>query len=179
MTSPKPSLATGTEPLTDKNQWTLICDDPVIEHVIAELRARSKHGVAKYGVTLAKSGLSLKDFLIHALQECLDQANYLMGAIEQLDAHPFIMPAPGRPTEYEGPKTVTERTILSAQAFARDIEAMMKDHEIIVVPRRLIPEGSRLIEAYDCDDGTIQCHDGHGNVKVFQKRSVDTNATAK
>jgi hypothetical protein len=59
--------------------------DGVIEAVRADLLRRSQLGLAKYGVPLSAGTLSLRDFLQHAYEECLDQANYLKGAIMTLD----------------------------------------------------------------------------------------------
>ena len=59
------------------------CADPIVESVVAELRARSVVGVRKYGVTL--EGLSHRAALRHAFEEALDHANYLMVAMARLD----------------------------------------------------------------------------------------------
>lgn len=42
-------------------------------------------GFKKYGTTLERTDLSLKDWLQHAYEECLDQANYLKRAIVELE----------------------------------------------------------------------------------------------
>ena len=60
--------------------------DPIVEKNIALLRARSAVGVAKYGVTLERDDLALVDWLRHALEEVLDQANYLQAAITRIEA---------------------------------------------------------------------------------------------
>lgn len=59
--------------------------DQTVEAVRADLLARSKLGVEKYGVTLDRTDLSLRDWLQHAYEETLDQANYLKRAIIELD----------------------------------------------------------------------------------------------
>lgn len=59
--------------------------DPIVEKNIALLRARSAVGVAKYGVTLERDDLALVDWLRHALEEALDQANYLQAAITRIE----------------------------------------------------------------------------------------------
>lgn len=62
--------------------------DSVIEAVRHDLLQRSQVGIAKYGVTLERTDLSLRDWLQHAYEETLDQANYLKRTIielEQLD----------------------------------------------------------------------------------------------
>ncbi|MGG3810936.1 hypothetical protein ABEV34_04705 [Methylorubrum rhodesianum] len=60
--------------------------DPVVEAVRADLLSRSQVGIAKYGVTLARTDLSLRDWLQHAYEEHLDAANYLKRAILEIDA---------------------------------------------------------------------------------------------
>lgn len=59
--------------------------DAVIEAVCSDLRSRSEVGIRKYGVTLERKDLSLRDWLEHAYEECLDQANYLKRSIMDLD----------------------------------------------------------------------------------------------
>ena len=60
-----------------------------IDHVVAAVRAdllrRSEIGIAKYGVTLDRTDLGLRDWLQHAYEETLDQANYLKRAIMEID----------------------------------------------------------------------------------------------
>jgi hypothetical protein len=60
--------------------------DPVVEAVRADLLARSQVGIAKYGVTLARTDLDLRDWVQHAYEETLDKANYLKRVIIELDA---------------------------------------------------------------------------------------------
>ena len=57
----------------------LVCDD------IAE---RQQMGIKKYGQSLAENPAQHRERLVHAYQECLDQALYLKWAIMQLDANP-------------------------------------------------------------------------------------------
>jgi hypothetical protein len=59
--------------------------DPIVEKNVALLRARSAVGVAKYGTTLERDDLALIDWLRHALEEVLDQANYLQAAITRIE----------------------------------------------------------------------------------------------
>ena len=59
--------------------------DTVVEAVRADLLRRSELGIKKYGVTLDRTDLSLKDWLQHAYEETLDQANYLKRAILELE----------------------------------------------------------------------------------------------
>jgi len=59
--------------------------DKIVEQVIEDLKSRSEIGIKKYGVTLDRDDLSLKEWLQHAYEECLDQANYLKKAITLLE----------------------------------------------------------------------------------------------
>ena len=49
--------------------------------VCADIAARQRRGVQKYGVTVEANPLSLEQWLQHAYEECLDQAVYLKKAI--------------------------------------------------------------------------------------------------
>jgi hypothetical protein len=60
-------------------------EDSVIESVCSDLKSRSAVGIRKYGVTLERADLSLRDWLQHAYEETLDQANYLKRAIMEID----------------------------------------------------------------------------------------------
>lgn len=57
-----------------------IAKDPVIEANRQLLLERSNFGIEKYGVTLARSHLSIAALHRHALEEALDFANYLQAA---------------------------------------------------------------------------------------------------
>lgn len=59
--------------------------DSVVAAVRADLLRRSEIGIAKYGTTLDRTDLNLRDWLQHAYEETLDQANYLKRAIMELD----------------------------------------------------------------------------------------------
>lgn len=59
--------------------------DSIVEAVRADLLRRSHVGIAKYGVTLDRTDLTLRDWLQHAYEETLDQANYLKRAIVEID----------------------------------------------------------------------------------------------
>lgn len=60
--------------------------DAVVEANRRLLLERSNVGVAKYGVTLAASGLPRRALLQHALEETLDLANYLQAELMRLDS---------------------------------------------------------------------------------------------
>lgn len=59
--------------------------DKVVLAVMADLNRRSEVGIKKYNTTLERTDLELRDFLQHAYEECLDQANYLKRAIMELE----------------------------------------------------------------------------------------------
>ena len=54
--------------------------------VCADIATRQAHGLAKYGTSVKDNPLSLRQWLQHAYEECLDQAVYLRRAIDELDA---------------------------------------------------------------------------------------------
>lgn len=60
--------------------------DAVVDAVREDLLRRSQFGIAKYGVTLERTDLNLRDWLQHAYEECLDQANYLKRTIMEIDS---------------------------------------------------------------------------------------------
>jgi len=68
----------------DKAFFGEITQDNVVLEVMKKLNERSKLGTAKYGTTLENNPLSLKQWLQHSLEECLDMANYLQAAINSL-----------------------------------------------------------------------------------------------
>ena len=51
--------------------------DPIIEAVVAQYRARSTRGIAKYGTTLAENNATLIERLEHLKQELMDAVNYI------------------------------------------------------------------------------------------------------
>ena len=55
------------------------------QQVCQDILDRQKLGVAKYGRTLADNPLSLRAWLKHAYEECLDQAAYLRRAMAEMD----------------------------------------------------------------------------------------------
>lgn len=54
--------------------------------VIEDIRKRQQVGIAKYGTTLAKNPLELREWLEHQYQELLDAALYCKRAIQEIDA---------------------------------------------------------------------------------------------
>lgn len=59
--------------------------DPIVAQVCADLHRRSAVGLAKYGVTLARTDLTHRQWLQHAYEEALDTALYLRRAMQDLD----------------------------------------------------------------------------------------------
>lgn len=49
------------------------------------IEERQQLGIRKYGTTVADNPLSLREWLVHQLQELLDAAIYCQAAIERLD----------------------------------------------------------------------------------------------
>ena len=68
------------------NLYTIITtEDKVVQEVCKDLNSRSLVGQQKYNTTLERTDLNLKDWLQHAYEECLDQANYLKRAIIEIE----------------------------------------------------------------------------------------------
>lgn len=59
--------------------------DKIVKAVRRDLLNRSETGIKKYGTSLEREDLNLRDWLQHAYEECLDQANYLKRAIIEID----------------------------------------------------------------------------------------------
>lgn len=59
--------------------------DQITKSVCDDLQRRSFAGIAKYGTTLDRTDLGLREWLQHAYEECLDQAQYLKRAIRELE----------------------------------------------------------------------------------------------
>ena len=53
--------------------------------VCTDIAERQRLGIKKYGTTVRDNKLSLREWLVHAYQECLDQSVYLKRAIEEID----------------------------------------------------------------------------------------------
>ena len=51
--------------------------------VMADIARRQQMGIAKYGMTVADNPLSLREWLQHAYEECLDMAVYLKRAMAE------------------------------------------------------------------------------------------------
>ena len=62
--------------MTIKDTETEIC---------ADIKRRQELGITKYGTTVAKNPLELREWLQHAYEEKLDDAVYMKRAIQELD----------------------------------------------------------------------------------------------
>ena len=54
--------------------------------VIEKIKQRAEAGKAKYGVTLEREDLSVKEWLVHLQEELLDGAGYIQKLIEELES---------------------------------------------------------------------------------------------
>lgn len=59
--------------------------DMMVEAVRQDLLERSQRGIRKYGKTLDREDLGLKDWLLHQYEELLDAALYTKRAIRELE----------------------------------------------------------------------------------------------
>ncbi len=60
-------------------------DFSVEESVIEEIRKRSQVGFKKYGKTMTRTDISVREWLQHALEEALDLSVYLKRVIMEMD----------------------------------------------------------------------------------------------
>ena len=71
--------------------WTRNFDRQKIEptgteaRVCEDIAKRQQLGIQKYRMTVTDNPLSVREWLTHAYQECLDQAVYLRRLIEEID----------------------------------------------------------------------------------------------
>jgi hypothetical protein len=59
--------------------------DTIVFKVAALLRSRSETGIRKYGTTLDRTDLEVKQWIDHAIEESLDHALYLMKLKDELN----------------------------------------------------------------------------------------------
>lgn len=59
--------------------------DKVVVRVALKLFGRSARGLEKYGTTLERDDLALRDWLLHLQEELLDGANYIEAALARLE----------------------------------------------------------------------------------------------
>lgn len=94
------------------------CADPIVERNVSMLRQRSTVGMEKYGTTLADNKLPLRAWLNHALEEALDQANYLQAAIAEIDLVEHALPP--LPQYFPDVTNIRADEELRAQQYAKD-----------------------------------------------------------
>lgn len=94
------------------------CADPIVERNVSLLRQRSTVGVQKYGTTLADNKLPLRAWLNHALEEVLDQANYLQAAMAEIDSAERALPP--LPQYFPDVTNIRADEELRAQQYAQD-----------------------------------------------------------
>jgi hypothetical protein len=58
--------------------------DRVVYRIAHLLRSRSETGIRKYGTTLDRTDLEVKQWIDHAIEESLDHALYLMRLKDEL-----------------------------------------------------------------------------------------------
>jgi hypothetical protein len=59
--------------------------DSVVYRIAHLLRSRSETGIRKYGTTLDRTDLEVKQWIDHAIEESLDHALYLMKLKDELN----------------------------------------------------------------------------------------------
>jgi hypothetical protein len=59
--------------------------DSVVYRIAALLKTRSETGIRKYGTTLDRTDLSVKQWIDHAIDEALDHALYLQKLKDELN----------------------------------------------------------------------------------------------
>jgi hypothetical protein len=58
--------------------------DTVVYRIASLLRSRSETGIRKYGTTMDRTDLEIKQWIDHAIEESLDHALYLMKLKDEL-----------------------------------------------------------------------------------------------
>jgi hypothetical protein len=58
--------------------------DTVVYRIAHLLRSRSETGIRKYGTTMDRTDLEVKQWIDHAIEESLDHALYLMKLKDEL-----------------------------------------------------------------------------------------------
>ena len=102
----------------DQDSSATPCADPIVERNVSLLRQRSTVGVQKYGTTLADNKLPLRAWLNHALEEALDQANYLQAAMAEIDSAERVLPP--LPQYFPDVTNIRADEELRAQQYAQD-----------------------------------------------------------
>ena len=60
-------------------------EDSIVKELTERFKQRSETGIMKYGVTLDRDDLSLKDWLQHLLEEQMDACLYTLKALNKLE----------------------------------------------------------------------------------------------
>jgi hypothetical protein len=58
--------------------------DTIVFKIASLLRSRSETGIRKYGTTMDRTDLEVKQWIDHAIEESLDHALYLMKLKDEL-----------------------------------------------------------------------------------------------
>ena len=106
--------------------------------VCEEIAQRQQLGINKYGTTVADNNLSLREWLQHALEECLDQAVYLRRAIAEIDKQ-SSQPSPD------------EIIAAHAKRLAMDLECMLLANDPGVAVNRWWAEAQTSLDSYKTD----------------------------
>lgn len=85
--------------------------------VCLDIQQRQALGIAKYGQTVTDNPLSLREWLQHAYEECLDQAVYLRLAMEEIEGR-----APPAESTRPGPEKTPRFPFRDAAALLRGAE---------------------------------------------------------
>lgn len=81
----------NTLPTSPSGSLHSACSPSGVELAVCEdIARRQQVGVRKYGMTVAANPLSLREWLQHAYEECLDQAVYLKRAMSELPPLPKV-----------------------------------------------------------------------------------------
>lgn len=60
-------------------------EDKIVQSVIERFKERSERGIEKYGKTLERDDLSLKDWLLHLQEELMDATLYIEKLREEIN----------------------------------------------------------------------------------------------
>lgn len=74
-------------------------EDKIVESAVFEMIERSKAGLIKYGKSMAQANMGVRQALIEARQEAMDQVIYLSKAIYEYElTHPHKAPGQAKGT---------------------------------------------------------------------------------
>lgn len=157
--------------MTDETEEVV---DTVVEAVRRDLLERSKFGIRKYGATLCRADLGLRDWLQHAYEECLDQANYLKCSIQLIDARYHVIDLKGRTFDR---LTVMERAPRPSRKMAKGYakQAWWRCECACgkVLPRALTSEDLRKGKVKSC--GCLRSEMSSKSLKVLHSKRKENN----